>query len=251
MFFVHLLARIKKGEIHLRKIIIALPKGKRLLGRAYNVFHRVGYTSAELESEISKKDRKQLEFPCECGTAVFLLVRIADIPQYVDRNWADIGITAFDCYREYELLNVTVRNSMRGDNFISDLLPDLKLCDKSRFCVAGRRENLEFYKKCRQSDEKILTVATQHPNIAAKYFMNRGIIADIVTVSGSAELMPKHGGADVIFDIVETGGTLEENGLVIFEEAMPIATKILVSSAALKYDENIAKMVEVLKSAIK
>ena len=235
----------------MRKIIIALPKGKRLLGRAYEVFRRAGYVSAELELEIEKKDRNQLEYPCECGTAVFLLVRIADIPQYVDRNWADIGISAFDCYREYELLNVTARSSLRGDNFVSDLLPDLKLCEQSRFCVAGHQANLEFYNKCKQSDEKILTVATQHPNIASKYFTNRGIVVDIVTISGSAELMPKHGGADVIFDIVETGSTLEENGLVIFEEAMPILTKILISRAALKYDENIAKMAEVLRSAIK
>ena len=235
----------------MRKIIIALPKGKKLLGSAYEVFKSAGYVSADLEIEIEKKDRKQLEFPCDGGTAVFLLVRVADIPQYVDRNWADIGITAFDCYREYELLNVTSRNSMRGDNFVSELLPDLKLCEKSRFCVAGRPENLEFYNKCKQSDEKILTAATQHPNIAAKYFANRGITADIVTISGSSELMPKHGGVDVIFDIVETGETLKENGLAIFDEAMPIQTKILVSRAALKYDENVAKMAEALKNAVK
>ena len=230
--------------------MIALPKGRRLLGRAYDVFRKAGYISAELESDIGEKDHRQLEYQCECGTAVFLLVRVADIPQYVDRNWADLGVTAFDCYREYELTNMTARNSMRGDNFVSDLLPDLKLCEKSRFCVAGCREHLEFYNKCRQSDEKILTVATQHPNIAAKYFSGRGIVADIVTISGSAELMPRHGDVDVIFDIVETGSTLKKNGLVIFDEAMPILTKILVSRAALKYDENIGKMVEVLKNAL-
>jgi len=235
----------------LRKIIIALPKGKRLLAKAYEVFRRAGYVSGELELEIGKNDCKQLEFPCDCRAAAFLLVRVADIPQYVDKNWADIGITAFDCYREYELHSVTSRNSMRGDNFISDVLPDLKLCEKSRFCVAGYPENLEFYNKCKQYDEKILTVATQHSNIAAKDFANRGIVADIVTVSGSSELMPKHGGVDVIFDIVETGRALAENGLVVFDEAMPIQTKILVSRAALKYDENVAKMIEVLNHADK
>ena len=233
----------------MRKIIIALPKGERLLGSAYKVFERAGYVSADLETEIEKKDRKRLEYPCDGGTAVFLLVRVADIPQYVDRNWAEMGIAAFDCYREYELQNMTSGNSMRVDNFVSDLVPDLKLCEKSRFCVAGHPAGLDFYNKCKQSDEKILTVATQHPNIAARYFANKGIVADIMTVSGSSELMPKHGGVDVIFDIAETGGTLKANGLVIFEEAMPIQTKILVSRAALKYDENVAKMAEVLKSA--
>jgi len=234
----------------LRKIIIALPKGEKLLSKAYNVFKRAGYASLELEKEMIKKDRKQLEFQSDDSSVIFLLVRIADIPQYVDRNWADIGISAFDCYREYELSNITLNKSMRGDNFISDMLPDLKLCDNARFCVAGLPEKLEFYNKCKHSDEKILTVATQHPNIAANYFTHNRIIVDILIVSGSSEIMPKHGDVDVIFDIVETGIALKENGLIIFEEAMPIQTKILVSKAALKYDENISKMIGVLKGAI-
>ncbi len=235
----------------MRKIIIALPKGKRLLAQAYAAFKNSGVTSAALEKEIESNERKQLEFVSDDGNATFLLVRNSDIAQYVDKNWADLGVTAFDCYREYELSSVSAGNSMRGDNFISDIFPDLKLCQQSRFCVAGRPENLEYYKKYSQSDEKILTVATQNPNIAAKYFADKGVCADIVTVSGSTELMPKHGEVDVIFDIVETGRALEENGLIIFEEAMPISTKILVSKAGLKYDPNILKMVGVLKSALK
>jgi ATP phosphoribosyltransferase len=233
----------------MRKIIIALPKGKRLLSQAYGVFKAAGYSSAALEHEIEVKERKQLEFITDDSSAVFLLVRVADIPQYIDRNWADIGIAAFDCYREYELSHISANNSMRGDNFVSDLLPDLKLCTQSRFCVAGLPENLGFYNRCKKSSEKILSAATQHPNTAANYFASKGILADIITVSGSTELMPKHGAADVIFDIVETGVALKENGLVIFEEAMTIQTKILVSKAALKYDKNMTKMTEALKNA--
>ena len=237
----------------MRKAVIALPKGKRLNAKAYEVFKKAGHSSAHLEIEFELGELKQLEFTSDDGGAVFLLVRIADIPQYVDKNWADMGISAFDCYREYELSSVSVNtaNSMRGDNFISNILPDLKLCEKSRFCVAGQPNSRAFYEKCKSSDEKILEVATQHPNIAAKYFANKRIIADVITVTGSAELMPKHGEVDVIFDIVESGRTLEENGLVIFDEAMPIQTKILVSKAALKYDENISKMIGMLKNAIK
>ena len=236
----------------MRKIVIALPKGKRLLKKAYEVFKNAGYPSAGLEREIEGDELKQLEFDGDCGSVVFLLARIADIPQYVDKNWADIGVSAFDCYREYELSSVNAATgAMRGDNFTSDVLPDLALCQNSRFCVAGRPEKRAFYEKCKSSGEKILEAAAQHPNIAAKYFSGQGIIADVITVSGSTELMPKHGEVDVIFDIVESGRALKENGLEIFEEAMPIQTKILVSRAALKYDENISKMIEVLKNALK
>jgi len=235
----------------MRKIEIALPKGQRLLQKAYEVFKKAGYSSAELEREIELKERKQLEFDGDDETVTFLLVRIADIPQYVDKNWADIGISAFDCYREYELANVTAKNSLRGDNFISDIFPDLKLCGGSRFCVAGQPSRREFYEKCKKSDEKILEVATQTPNIAARYFSKKGITADIITISGSSELMPKHGDVDVIFDIVESGRALKENGLEIFEEAMTIQTKILISKAAMKYDENIRKIIGRLENVIK
>jgi len=234
----------------MRKIIIALPKGHRLLALSYEVFKAAGYVSSGLEHAIMHKREKQLEYDSDCGTVAFVLVRNMDIPQYVDRNWAELGLTAFDCYREYELSSLAGGQAMRGDNFITDMLPDLALCDQSRFCVAGLPMSKDFYEKCKESDEKILTVATQHPNIAASFFASKGILADVVSISGSSELMPAHGGVDAIFDIVETGSALVENGLIIFEEAMPITTKILVSKAALKYDVNVAAMMEVLKACI-
>ena len=235
----------------MRQVEIALPKGRRLLGNAYEIFKKAGFSSKALEDEIAEKGRKQLEYESDCKRVNFLLVRIADIPQYVDRNWADMGISAFDCYREYELSSVLGGHAMRGDNFMSSLLPDLELCGESRFCVAGLPEVKPLYEKSKQSDEKVLTVATQHPHIAAAYFKRQGILTDIVTISGSSELMPRHGEVDVIFDIVETGLALKENGLVVFEEAMTIKTKLLVSKAAYKYDAQIAPMVEVIKNAIK
>jgi len=234
----------------MRKIVIALPKGKRLLSQAYEVFKSIGYASAALEIEIEENTLKQLEFISNDSSVVFLLVRIADIPQYVDRNWADIGISAFDCYREYELSSISSNNSMRGDNFLSGMFPDLGLCGNSRFCVAGSPQNLDFYLKCKKDSQKILTVATQHPNIASNYFASQRILADIITITGSSELMPRHGGVDAIFDIVETGLALEKNGLVIFEEALPIQTKILVSRAAFKYDEKVSCLLEELKCSL-
>jgi ATP phosphoribosyltransferase len=235
----------------LRKIVVALPKGSRLFNQSYEIFKKAGHASRELDKEAINAEGKHLEFVSDDGLVVFLLVRIADIPQYVDKNWADVGISAFDCYREYELSNATLRHSLRGDNFISDILPDLRLCGNSRFCVAGRPEGREFYERCKKSDEKILEAATRYPNIAARFLLSKNIVSDIITISGSSELMPKHSGVNVIFDIVETGRALTENGLIIYEEAMPIQTRVLVSKAALKYDPCMPRMIGRLDDAIK
>ncbi|MCL1863343.1 MAG: ATP phosphoribosyltransferase [Defluviitaleaceae bacterium] len=235
----------------MRKTYIALPKTMRLLPQVYDVFKKAGYISAALELSIANKSQKQLEYAGDCGKIAFLLVNNMDIPQYVDRNWAEFGFTAFDCYREYELSSTKGGHAMRGDNFITNILPDYGLCGKARFCVAGLPENRETFEKCKNSDEKVLTVGTFYPAITENYFRRLGILADIVTIQGSSELLPAHCGVDVIFDIVETGSALVENGLIIYEEAMPIKTKILVSKAALKYDKNIADMLEVLKNAPK
>jgi len=234
----------------MRKTFIALPKTLRLLPRFYEVFKNAGYASTTLEQSIAQKTQKQLEYESDCGQVAYLLVNNMDIPQYVDRNWAEIGFTAFDCYREYELSSTKGGHAMRGDNFITNLLPDLGFCKQARFCVAGLPENKEIFEKCKNSDEKVLTVGTFYPAITENYFKKLGILADIITIAGSSELMPTHCGVDVIFDIVETGSALVENGLIIYEEAMPIKTKILVSKAALKYDTNIGKMIEELRNAI-
>lgn len=234
----------------MRKIEVALPKGKRLLQQSYEVFKRAGYKSTSLEKEIAKSDWKQLEFESDCGRVNFLIVRADDIPLYIDKSWADLGVAGFDDYREYELSSQAASGFMRGDNFVSDLLPDLKLCSTSRFCIAGLPQTKKFYEKCLQSDDKILTVATMYPNIAANYLQRKGIVADVITITGSTELLPKHGGVDVIFDIVETGRALKENGLIIFQEALPIQTRVLVSKAALKYDPNIKKVLGELENEI-
>jgi len=235
----------------MRKVEIALPKSERLLTEAYQIFLNVGYESSGLEREIKSNERKQLEFESDCGRVVFMLVRPSEIPQYVDKNWADFGIARSDAYREYELSSVSTKSSMRGDNFLTDVMPDFKLCKNSRLCVAGIPNKHDFYNKCKSNSEKVLTVATSFPYISANYFKTKGILVDIITVTGSVELMPKHADADVIFDIVESGRALKENGLEIFEEAMPIQTRLLVSKAALKYDPNISKLLEELKNETK
>jgi ATP phosphoribosyltransferase len=93
-----------------------------------------------------------------------------------------------------------------------------------------------FLRACKQNDQTILTFATEQPNIAEKYFSRKAIVADIITINGSSEKIPKYGCVDVIFDIVENDRAFKENWLAILEEAMPTIPKIFVNKSVFKYD---------------
>lgn len=229
----------------MEKTIIALPKGPRLLSKAYKTFKKIGYTSTLLESKILNSVKNQLEFECDNGKAIFLLIRVEDVPKYIDNNWANIGVSAFDCYSEYELTK-TLTSPV---NFETDILPDLNFFENSKFCIAGTADKLIFYKQC-VSNGGLLRIATRYPNICTKYFLDKGIKVNIVTVNGSLEVMPKFAKVDAILDIVESGKTLEKNNLFIYEEAMPIKTNILVNKTSQKEHKNTQELLRLLKNSI-
>jgi ATP phosphoribosyltransferase len=78
----------------------------------------------------------------------------------------------------------------------------------------------------------MLRVATKYPHIAAKHFGARGIAVDLIELSGSVELAPVLGLADCIVDLVETGRTLEENGLSIVEVIARSSARLVVNRAS-------------------
>ncbi|MBU2857541.1 ATP phosphoribosyltransferase, partial [Acidithiobacillus ferrooxidans] len=66
------------------------------------------------------------------------------------------------------------------------------------------------------------------------YFHSRGVQTEIIKLYGSMELAPLVGLADRIVDLVSSGRTLKENGLVEVEEIMPISSRLVVNRAAMK-----------------
>jgi ATP phosphoribosyltransferase len=77
-------------------------------------------------------------------------------------------------------------------------------------------------------------IATKYPRIAAAHFAKKGIQAEVIPVSGSVELGPLVGLADLIVDIVETGKTLEENNLEVLETVADVSTMLIANRAAYK-----------------
>lgn len=196
-----------KGRGHfMRNIQIALTKG-RLEKHVIPLFEKVGIDC----SELLDKGRK-LVFQSASRNVSFILVKAVDVATYVEHGVADIGIVGKDILMEYE-------------KDIYEMV-DLEVgCCK--FCVASiPTYNPKGYRKKR--------IATKYPHITSNYFRDKGEDVEIIKIEGSVEIAPLLGLADAIVDIVETGKTLQENGLIIFEEMYSISARMIVNKAALK-----------------
>ena len=77
-----------------------------------------------------------------------------------------------------------------------------------------------------------MRVATKYPRVAAAHFLERGVSVEVVRLAGSVELAPSLGLADCIVDVVETGRTLEENGLEAVEEVATSSARLIVNRAS-------------------
>lgn len=190
-------------------ISIALPKG-RLGNKAYKLLERSGYTVSELMDE----SRKLVFENPESGVRYFL-VKPSDVPIYVEYGAADIGVVGKDILLEsgadvYELLDLGI--------------------GKCTMCVAAKEDYVE-------DNSRPVVVATKFPNIARKYYMDTNREIEVIKLYGSIELAPLLGMSDVIVDIVETGTTLKENHLKVFERIFPVSARLIAGKAAYKFKE--------------
>lgn len=156
------------------------------------------------------EDSRKLVFHNEDRMIKLIFVKAMDVPTYVEKGAADIGIVGKD-------------NILESQADVYELL-DLKL-GKCKFSVAGpKNSSVEGNQR--------LTIATKYPNVAKKHFQKKGKSIEIVKLNGSVELAPLIGLSDYIVDIVETGNTLKENGLKIIEDIENISTRLIVNKAS-------------------
>ena len=118
---------------------------------------------------------------------------------------------------------------------------------KCRMCVCGPASAKELL----QHHERI-RVASKYPNIAKDYFYNKKHqTVDIIKLNGSVELGPLVELSDVIVDIVETGGTLRENGLEVLEEVCPLSARMIVNPVSMQMEtERIKRLVNQLREKL-
>lgn len=202
---------------------IALPKG-RLGEKVYTMLALAGY---ECESVLNP-GRKLIFENEKCGVRYFW-VKPSDVPIYVERGVADIGIAGKDILLEYE-------------PSVYELL-DLKLgkCKMAVAAPVGFCDN----------GKKTLRVATKFKNIASSYYSEIGRDIDIIPLHGSIEIAPILGLSDVIVDIVETGKTLKENNLEVKTNIVDISARLIANMASYKFaGEEIQKLITNMREQV-
>ena len=160
------------------------------------------------------KRRASAAPPCGSRTGVrYFWSKPSDVSIYVERGAADIGVAGKDILLEYS-------------PDVYELL-DLNM-GKCRMCVAGFRD---FH----DDPATTLRVATKFPNIAKEYYAAQSRPIELIKMNGSIELAPIVGLSDVIVDIVETGKTLEENGLAPLKTIVPISARLIANKARFRF----------------
>lgn len=196
---------------------VALPKG-RLGEKVYGMFEKAGFECPSI-----KENNRKLIFENEEVGVRYFWVKPSDVAIYVERGAADIGVAGKDILLEYE-------------PDIYELL-DLNI-GKCRMCVAAKDD-------FRDNTQRTLKVATKFSNIAKHYYISKGRDIDIIHLNGSIEIAPILGLSDVIVDIVETGTTLKENNLKVFEEIIPISARLIANKSSHKFkNQSIDKIVK-------
>lgn len=191
-------------------LTIAIPKG-RILHDSVALFKKIGIDCDELLS-----DTRKLIFENPAQKMRYMIVRATDVPTYVEYGCADIGIVGKDTLMEQE----------------KDLYEPLDL--KFGYCRLMVAEPAELSRTDDPANWSNIRIATKYPNITEKYFSGKGVQVEIIKLYGSIELAPLVGLSERIVDLVSTGETLRQNGLVEVETIAEITCRLIVNRASLK-----------------
>lgn len=187
-------------------LVIALCKG-RYLDPSLTMLQRAGIRFTD-----DPASSRKLIFESEDGRFRAVLVKPADVPTYVEYGAADVGIAGRDVIMESR----------------ADLLQPLDLkFGPCRIAVAGPKGVTSV----NGSDHPTVRIATKYPHITMDHFNSKGIPVEIIPLSGSIELAPLIGLADRIVDLVESGRTLQENGLQVVEVIAESSARLLINRA--------------------
>lgn len=195
----------------MNRLRIALTKG-RLQDHSVELFEGMGMDCSPIRNPGRRLIHSVVNYPLDA-----VLAKAPDVITYVEHGVCDLGIVGKDTVQE------------KGGAFYEVLDLGFGRC---RFALAVR-EGADFY-----GTYKTRRIASKYPNVTRAFFEKKGMDVDIIKIEGSVELAPILGLADGIVDIVETGATLRENGLVPIEDVSWISARLIVNTASMKLYKN-------------
>lgn len=206
-------------------LTFAIPKG-RILDEALPVMARAGVVP---EDAFHDKANRSLSFATTRDDMRLIRVRAFDVATFVAHGAAQMGIVGSDVIEEFDY---------------SDLYAPVDLdIGHCRLSVAEPAEGAAAI-----DGASHVRVATKYPNITRRHFEACGKQAECVKLNGAMELAPSLGLAGRIVDLVSTGATLKQNGLVETRRIMDVSARLIVNRAALKTDLRVAELVNTFRS---
>ncbi|MES2698713.1 MAG: ATP phosphoribosyltransferase [Pseudomonadota bacterium] len=211
-------------------LTFAVPKG-RILDEALPVMARAGVVP---HSSFHDKADRSLAFASEDGRMRIIRVRAFDVATFVAFGAAQVGIVGSDVIEEFAY---------------SELYAPVDLAiGHCRLSVAEPTEASEYQPGPSDYSASHLRVATKYPNITKRHFERQGVQAECVKLNGAMELAPSLGLSGRIVDLVSTGKTLAQNGLVEKDVIMQVSARLIVNRVALKTDPRVAALVEAFRA---
>ncbi len=209
------------------QLTFAIPKG-RILDEALPVMARAGVVP---EDAFHDKRNRSLSFATNRPDMRLIRVRAFDVATFVAHGAAQIGIVGSDVVEEFNYADLYAPVDL-----------DIGHC---RLSVAAMRDA-----PAENGLVSHVRVATKYPNLTRRHFERQGIQAECVKLNGAMELAPSLGLARQIVDLVSTGQTLKDNGLVETDTIVEISARLIVNRAALKTDPRLGELVAAFRAAV-
>ena len=203
-----------------KPLIFAVPKG-RILEEALPLMERAGVVP---EAEFHDKKSRALSFACDNADMRIIRVRAFDVATFVAHGAAQVGIVGSDVVEEFAYPDLYAPVDL-----------DIGHCRLSVAEPVGQTQT---------GPVSHLRVASKYPNLTRRHFEAAGVQAEVVKLNGAMELAPGLGLASRIVDLVSTGRTLKDNGLVETSVIVQVSARLIVNRAALKTDDRVGALVE-------
>ena len=195
------------------KLVLALPKG-RILSEAAPLLAACGIKP---EAAFADPDSRALRFATNHPMLDIIRVRSFDVATFVAFGAAHFGIAGNDVLMEFDFPEIYAP-------------VDLGI----GYCRLMVAEPVEMAGSDNPKRWSHVRVATKYPEVTRRHFAARGVQAECIKLNGAMELAPSLGLCHRIVDLVATGRTLKDNGLVEIEHIADVTSRLIVNRAALK-----------------